>query len=109
MGAGPASGAGIPCREPGGSLRAPQALLNRGPRKSSSGRASRHAESDQRTALHLWGLCPFTKLAYSASVFVKILEGVSQRNLQVVCNKKKMQGFLVVLSGVSFFLLDSHL
>lgn len=34
---------------------------------------------------------------------LRFLEGVSQRNLQVVCNKKKMQGFLVVLSRSFFF------
>ena len=40
--------------------------------------------------LHLWGLCLFRKHLCLLR-FLNVLA-----NLEVVCNKKKMQGFLVV-------------
>lgn len=63
-GAGPASGAGIPCRELGGSVQLGGFIKLRPTAK---------AASAEPLDLHLWGLCPFRKLAECASVFIKLL------------------------------------
>ena len=71
-GAGPASGAGIPCRELGGSAQLGGFIKLRPTAKAAPAEPP-DLQNQVKPVLHLWGLCPFGKLAYCASVFIKIL------------------------------------